>query len=249
MGNIKKILVSQQKPSNTAIYTALEEKYGVSIDFIPFFLIEPLESREFRAQRLNILDYTAIVFSSRHAIDAFFSLSNELRVKIPETMKYFCTTEAIAMYLQKHIVYRKRKIFFGDGTPSSVLAQIGTKHNAEKFLITTSSSSKSEPFSALFSQNGIECTTGMFVKNVSQNLKDLKINDYNLIVMYNPADVKSLFENFSDYRQGDTKFISFGKGIVDAMEEAGLSIEIKAPSPEVPSAARAIEIYLEKHKK
>jgi len=249
MVSVKKILVSQQKPSNTAIYTALEEKYGVTIDFVPFFLIEPLTSREFRAQRLNILDYTAIVFSSRHAIDAFFSLSNELRVKIPETMKYFCTTEAIAMYLQKHIVYRKRKIFYGDGTPSSVLEQVGTKHNTEKFLITTSSSSKSEPFSALFAQNGITCAAGMFVKNVSQDLKDLKIEEYNLIVMYNSADVKSLFENFSEYKQGNTKFISFGKGIVEAMEQAGLNIEIKAPSPEVPSAAKAIELFLEKHRK
>ena len=118
MNSIKKILVSQKAPSNMAPYDALTEKYGVSFEFRPFFAIEPLTSLEFRAQRINIADYTAITFSSRHAIDAFFKLSEELRVKIPETMKYFCTTEAVAMYLQKHIVYRKRKIFYGRAHPS-----------------------------------------------------------------------------------------------------------------------------------
>ena len=110
---IKKILISQETPVNMASYEILKEKFGVQIDFKPFFLIEPLSSREFRAQRINVLDYTAIVFSARHMIDAFFQLCEELRVKVPETMKYFCTTEAVAMYLQKHIVFRKRKIFYG----------------------------------------------------------------------------------------------------------------------------------------
>lgn len=116
---IKKILISQRAPLNDAPYVALKEKFGVDITFKQFFLIEPLSSREFRAQRINILDYTAIIFSSRHTIDAFYGLCDELRVKVPETMKYFCTTEAVAMYLQKHIVYRKRKIFYGNGTPDS----------------------------------------------------------------------------------------------------------------------------------
>ena len=136
--NIKKILISQNAPRILSQYQAVSEKFGVSFDFRPFFKIEPLTSREFRAQRINVLDYTAVVFSSRHAIDAFFSLAEELRTKIPETMKYFCTTEAVAMYLQKHIVYRKRKIFFGTGTPESVVALIGPKHKGEKFLIAMS---------------------------------------------------------------------------------------------------------------
>ena len=125
---IKKILISQETPMNKAPYDSLVEKFGVQIDFKPFFLIEPLTSREFRTQRLNILDFTAIVFSARHTIDAFFRICEELRVKVPETMKYFCTTEAVAMYLQKHIVFRKRKIFYGNGTPSSVIDLIGPKH-------------------------------------------------------------------------------------------------------------------------
>ena len=249
MGSTRKILISQNKPSNVAAYEALEKKYGVSIDFIPFFVTEPLTSREFRAQRLNILDYTAIVFSSRHAIDAFFSLSNELRIKIPETMKYFCTTEAIAMYLQKHIVYRKRKIFFGDGTPASVIAQIGTKHSGEKFLITTSTSSKSEAITRLFDEKGLHYTVGVFVKNVSQDLKEVKLDSYELMVLYNTSDITSLYENFPDFKQGDIRFVSFGKGIVAAMEEAGLTIEIKAPTREIPSAISAIETYLEQNRK
>ena len=134
----KNILISQQQPLTASPYTTIAEKYGATLDFKPFFKIEPLTSREFRAQRINILDHTAIVFSARTTIDAFFQLCEELRVKVPETMKYFCTTEAVANYLQKHIVYRKRKIFFGDGTPESILGLIGTKHKGENFLIATS---------------------------------------------------------------------------------------------------------------
>ena len=124
--SFKKILISQTAPSNLAAYTALEEKYGVKIDFYPFFKIEPLTSKEFRTQRINLADYTAVVFSSRATIDSYFKLCEEARFKVPETMKYFCTSELVAMYLQKHIVFRKRKIFFGDGTPDSILKLIGS---------------------------------------------------------------------------------------------------------------------------
>ena len=244
MATVRKILVSQNAPHNMAPYEALTEKFGVQIDFKPFFIVEPLSSREFRAQRINILDYTAVVFSSRHAINAFFHLCEELRVKVPETMKYFCTTEAVAMYLQKHIVYRKRKIFFGDGTPSSILSLIGTKHAGETFLIVTSDSSNNENITRLFDEKKLSYKTAVFVKSVSQDLKDVDFGAYELAVLYNPADVKSLHENFPAFEQGGLKFISYGKSIVKAMEEAGLSIAIKAPTPEVPSAAKAIEIYL-----
>lgn len=241
---VKKILISQQTPLNTTPYSALAEKYGVEIDFKPFFLIEPLSSREFRAQRINLLDYTAVVFSSRHAIDAFFHLAEELRVKIPETMKYFCTTEAVAMYLQKHIVYRKRKIFYGNGTPQSVVDLVGPKHKGERFLITTSSSSSTDAITALFDEQGLEPTTAVFIKPVSQDLKDIQLESYDMIVFYNPSDVKSLYENFPEFKQNDIKFISYGKSIVKAMEEAGLEIAVKAPSPEYHSVAEAIEAYL-----
>ena len=244
---IKKILISQRPPLNEAPYTALKEKFGVDITFKQFFLIEPLTSREFRAQRINILDYTAIVFSSRHAIDAFYGLCEDLRVKVPETMKYFCTTEAVAMYLQKHIVYRKRKIFFGNGTPDSVIAQIGTKHKGERFLVTQSDSSGSNALTRLMDENGLDYKTAVFIKSVPQDLRDMTLSDYDMVVFYNPYDVKSLQENFPDFKQGDIKFVAYGKSIVGAMEEAGLNIDVKAPTPEAPSVARAIELYLEKH--
>ena len=243
--SIKKILVSQNAPRVLTQYQTVTDKFGAEFVFCPFFKIEPLTSREFRAQRINLLDYTAIVFSSRHAIDAFFSLAEELRAKIPETMKYFCTTEAVAMYLQKHIVYRKRKIFFGTGTPESVVALIGPKHKGEKFLITTSDSTSSDALTSLFDAAHLQYTTGIFVKSVSQDLKDVNLQDYDMIVFYNPADVKSLQENFPDFKQGDIKMVSYGRSIVKAMEEAGLRIDVKAPSPEAPSVARAIELYLQ----
>ena len=238
--SIKKILISQTAPRVLTQYQAVSDKFGVEFSFNPFFRVEPLTSREFRAQHINILDYTAIVFSSRHVIDAFFSLAEELRCKIPETMKYFCTTEAVAMYLQKHIVYRKRKIFFGTGTPESVVSLIGPKHKGEKFLITMSDSSSSAPITSLFQANKLDFATGVFVKSVSQDLHDLDLHAYDMIVFYNPADVKSLQENFPDFQQGDIKMVSYGKSIVKAMEEAGLEITVKAPTPEATSVAKAI---------
>lgn len=240
-----KILISQRQPLNISHYTALSEKYGIDIEFRPFFTIEPLSSREFRGQRINILDYTAIVFSSRHAIDAFFKLSEELRVKIPETMKYFCTTEAVAMYLQNHIVYRKRKIFFGEGTPESVVALIGAKHKDEKFLITTSEASNADAITRLFEEKKLTYKTAVFIKPVSQDMKELDLHSYEAIVFYNASDVKSLYENFPAFEQKDIKFISYGRSIVKAMEEAGLSIAVKAPTPECSSVAKAIELYLQ----
>lgn len=241
---IKKILISQQEPLNLSPYNSLTEKYGVEIEFKQFFIIEPLSSREFRSQRINVLDYTAVVFSSRHAIDAFFHLCEELRIKVPETMKYFCTSEAVAMYLQKHIVYRKRKIFFGTGTPQSVIDAIGTKHSGENFLITTSDSGNSEHYTRLFDANNLSYKAAMFVKSVPQDLKDIDLHAYDMIVFYNPFDVKSLYENFPEFKQENIKFISYGKSIVKAMEEASLEIAVKAPTPECHSVAGAIEAYL-----
>ena len=242
--SVKNILISQQQPKTASPYTSIAEKFGVDFDFKPFFKIEPLSSREFRAQRINILDHTAIVFSARTTIDAFFQLCEELRVKVPETMKYFCTTEAVANYLQKHIVYRKRKIFFGDGTPDSIIGLIGTKHKGENFLIATAESSSKDAITKLFEDSKFSFETAVFVKPVSQDIKDVDLHRYDLIVLFNPADVKSLYENQPEFTQGDIKFVSYGRSIVKAMEEAGLKIEISAPTAEAPSVAKALEIYL-----
>lgn len=245
---VKKILISQKEPRVIAPYEQLTEKYGVSFEFRPFFVIEPLSSREFRTQRLNVLDHTAIVFSSRHAIDAFFALSEELRAKIPETMKYFCTTEAVAMYLQKHIVYRKRKIFFGNGTPQSVLNLIGTKHSGENFLITMTDGANSDSTTRLFDEAGLKYTAASVIKAVPQDLKSLELGNYDIIVLYNPNDVKSLFVNFPQFTQGDIKFVAYGKSIVSAMESAGLHPDVKAPTPQMPSVALALAAFLSNDK-
>ena len=240
-----KILISQQAPAKLTAYEPLKEKFKAEIEFHPFFRVEPLTSREFRDQKINFPDYTAIVFSSRHAIDAYFKLAEEMRFKVPETMKYFCTTELVAMYLQKHIVYRKRKIFFGDGTPSSVVGLIGPKHKGEKFLVTKSAGANSEAITSLLTKAGIDFNEAELVKSVTQDLHGIDLANYDIIALYNPADVKSLLENFPDFKQGNIKFAGWGKGIVHAMEEAGFTIDIKGPSPEAPSVAKAIELYLQ----
>ena len=227
-------------------YTSIAEKFGAEFDFKPFFKIEPLTSREFRAQRINILDHTAIIFSARTTIDAFFQICEELRVKIPETMKYFCTTEAVANYLQKHIVYRKRKIFFGDGRPESIIGLIGNKHKTEKFLIATVESTSKDAVTKLFEKENYDFETAVFVKPVSQDLKSVDLHSYDLLVFFNPADVKSLYENHPEFKQENIKFISYGKSVVSAMNEAGLEIEISAPTAEIPSVAKALELYLSK---
>ena len=245
--SVKNILISQQQPMTASPYTSIAEKFGVNFDFKPFFKIEPLSSREFRTQRINILDHTAIVFSARSTIDAFFQLCEELRVKVPETMKYFCTTEAVANYLQKHIVYRKRKIFFGDGKPDSIIGLIGSKHKGEKFLIATAESSSKDAVTKAFETQKYDFETAVFVKPVPQDIKDTDLHSYDLIVLFNPADEKSLYENFPEFTQGDIKFVSYGRSVVGAMEEAGLAIEISAPTVEAPSVAKALEIYLSKN--
>ena len=190
--SVKNILISQQQPQTASPYTVIAEKFGVNFDFKPFFKNEPLSSREFRTQRINILDYTAIVFSARTTIDAFFHICEELRVKVPETMKYFCTSEAVANYLQKHIVYRKRKIFFGDGKPESIIGLIGTKHKGEKFLIATTESTSKDAVTKIFETQQYSFETAVFVKPVSQDIKSLDLHTYDIVVFFNPADVKSL---------------------------------------------------------
>ena len=244
--SVKNILISQQQPQMASPYTVLAEKFGVNFDFRPFFKNEPLSSREFRAQRINILDYTAIVFSARTTIDAFFHICEELRVKVPETMKYFCTSEAVANYLQKHIVYRKRKIFFGDGKPESILGLIGPKHKTEKFLIATTESTSKDAVTKLFETQQYSFETAVFVKPVSQDIKDVDLHSYDMLVFFNPADVKSLYENQPEFKQGDIKFLTYGKSIVKTMEDAGLTIEVSAPTVEAPSVSKALELYLSK---
>lgn len=240
---MKKILISQRAPQAGSPYAALAAREDLQLEFVPFFSIVPLSLREFRAQKVQMADYSAVVFSSKSAVDAFFALAEEQRIKIPETLKYFCTTEFVAKYLQKYIIYRKRKIFFADGSVAGVMAEIGTKHSKERFLVACSGSVENEMTRA-FAASQMDWTPAVFVKPVSQDIRSIRLGDYNAIVLYNTADVVSLRENFPDFTPGDTEIITFGRSIVKAVEAEGWHIAVSAPTPEIPSAAKAIEAYL-----
>ena len=243
---IKDILISQPAPqAQSSPYTALISKYGLNIDFHPFFKVEPVSIKEFRSQKVNFLDYTAIVFTSRLAIDSFFKLSEEWRITIPETMKYFCQSEAIAFYLQKYIVYRKRKIFYGTGTVASILEAIGAKHKNEKFLITCTDALKPE-VNKLFTKEKLNHGSAVLAKTVFSDLSKMDLHKYQMVVFYSPSDVRSLKENFPGFEQKDLLFAIYGPTTAKAMKAEGLKVEIEAPTPENPSIAEALNHYLAK---
>ncbi len=241
---IKNILISQPEPTNGSPYTEIITKHKVNIEFLPFFRVEPLQAREFRLQKINILDFTAIVFTARTSIDAFFKICEEMRITVPETMKYFCTSEAIALYLQKYIVYRKRKIFFGNGATTSIIETIGAKHKMENFLIAGADGSKTDIHKA-FIKAKLKHSSAVFIKTVYSDLKSLDLNNYDMIVFYSPSDIKSLQENFPDFQQKEIQFATFGPATAKALKAAKLTSAVIAPTPEAPSIAKALSIYLE----
>lgn len=220
-------------------------KHGVNIDFQPFFKVEPLSAKEFRLQKINILDFTAIVFTARTTIDAFFRLCEDLRITVPETMKYFCVSEAIALYLQKHIVYRKRKIFFGNGTAASIIDSIGQKHKDENFLLATADTNKAD-LHKLFVKAKLKHDSAVFIKTINSDLSQLDLKKYQIVVFYSPSDINSLQENFPGFEQKDLMFATFGPATAKAVKEAGFEANIMAPTPEAPSIAKALSLYLEK---
>lgn len=242
---ITNILISQPAPLNNSPYTDIISKYGVNIDFKPFFKVEPLSIREFRLQKINVADYTAIVFTAKSTIDAFFKICEELRYTVPETLKYFCVSEAIALYLQKHIVYRKRKIFFGDGTLNSIIDAIGTKHKEEKFLLATVDTVKTE-LHKKFTTAKLNHDSAVFIKTVCNDLSQLDLTKYQILVFYSPSDVKSLLENFPKFDSKNILFAVFGPATAKAMKAAKLNVDISAPTQQAPSIAKALALYLEK---
>ena len=243
---IKKVLVSQPKPATEkSPYFDIAEKFGVEIDFRPFFKVEPLTSKEFRQQKISILDHTAVVFTSRHAINHFFHLCEELRVAIPETMKYFCVTEAIAVYLQKYIVYRKRKIFFGQTGKVEDLAVVIGKHPREKYLIPVSDVHKEDLISLLEAKK-ISYTKAVMYRTVSNDFEDNEKFDYDMLVFFSPSGISSLLKNFPNFEQKDIKIGCFGPTTAKAIKDAGLRLDMEAPTPEAPSITAALEIYLKK---
>lgn len=246
---IKRILVSQPKPSSEkSPYYDIAEKYGVDIVFRPFIKVESLSAKEFRQQKVSILDHTAVIFTSRHAIDHFFSLCNELRVTIPETMKYFCTSETIALYIQKYVQYRKRKVFFGaTGKFADLMPQI-LKHNTEKYFVPMSDVHNDEIRDSLDSKS-ISNTEAVMYRTVSNDFTADEKFDYDAILFFSPSGINSLIKNFPNFEQKEIAIGCFGPSTAKAAKDAGLRLDIEAPSPLSPSMTAALDKYLKEHNK
>jgi uroporphyrinogen-III synthase len=242
---IKHVLVAQAAPAGPSPYAELAEKYGVTVEFCPFIHVARLSGKEFRTQRVEILKHTAVVFISRTGVDHFFGVCEELRIPIPETMKYFCMTESIAFYLQKYIVYRKRKIFYGNGTIESVIEAIGSKHKGVLFLLALASNSKSEIHKA-FEKAKIKHTKAILYRTESSDLSHIKLSHYDMLVFYSASEVKSLTDNFPNFKQNGTKLAVFGAATLKALKAAKLKAAVEAPTPEAPSMAKALELFLAK---
>ena len=244
--SIKKMLVSQPRPSTEkSPYFDISEKYGVEIDFRPFIKVEPLSSKDFRQQKVSILDHSAVVFTARTAIDHFFRLCEELRITVPETMKYFCVTEAVAVYLQKYIVYRKRKIFFGQTGKLEDLMTVITKHSKETYLVPLSDVHKNDLIS-LLKVKKINFSEAIMYRTVSNDFSKEETFDYDMLVFFSPSGIASLLKNFPDFKQDDIKIGCFGPTTAKAVKDAGLRLDIEAPSSEAPSMTAALDLFLKK---
>lgn len=246
--SVKKILVSQPQPtSEKSPYFDIAAKYGVEIIFRPFIKVEGLSAKEFRQSKIYINDFTAIIFTARTAVDHFFRLCEEMRITVPDTMKYFCTTESIALYLQKYIVYRKRKIFYANTGKLDDLLPLLVKHNKEKYLYVISDVHKNDI--SILDNGKINYTKAVMYRTVSNDFgKDEKF-DYDMLVFFSPAGIVSLLKNFPDFEQGDIKMATFGATTAKAVKDAGFRLDLEAPNPKTPSMAAALDLYLKENKK
>ena len=246
---VNKILVSQPKPaSDKSPYFDIARKFDVNIDFKQFIKVESVTSKEFRQQKVTILDHTAIVFTSRHAIDHFFGLCNELRVNVPETMKYFCISEAIALYIQKYVQYRKRKVFFGDNGKIEGLIPVMVKHKNEKYFVPLSNVHNDE-LTCMLETSNLQFTEAVMYRTVSHIFEPGELDGYDMMIFFSPAGIVSLKENLPDFNQGDMLIGCFGPSTAAAIKEAGLRLDLEAPTAEAPSMTMALEQYLAKKNK
>jgi uroporphyrinogen-III synthase len=248
---IKKILVSQPKPtSEKSPYYDIAEEHGVDLIFRPFIKVEGITAKDFRQQKVNILDHSAIVFTSRHAIDHFFKLAKELRVTIPEDMKYFCVTETIALYIQKYVQYRKRKVFFGTtGKIQDLIPQM-VKHKTEKYLVPQSDVHTDEIKNLLDSKK-LQHTECVMYRTVSNDFteEEIKNFDYDMLIFFSPTGIQSLTKNFPEFKKGDIRIGTFGPSTAKAVEDMGLRLDLQAPSEKYPSMTSALKAYLQENKK
>ncbi len=245
---VKTILVSQPEPSNEkSPYSRLKEKYKLKIDFRPFIHVEGVTAKNVRQQKINFSDFNNIILTSKNAVDHFFRLAEEMRYKVPDATKYFCQSEAIGFYLQKYVVYRKRKIYVGDRDFKS-LESVFQKFENESFLVPTSDILNSET-SLFFDSIGINWTRAKLYKTVVSDLSDLRDVYYDILVFFSPSGIESLFKNFPDFKQNNTRIAVYGNATVKAAVDAKLRIDIKAPTPDTPSMTMAIEKYISQNSK
>lgn len=246
---IKKILISQPAPSTEkSPYFDIAEKYHLQMDFRPFIRVEGLDAKEFRQQRINIQDYTAVVFTAKIAIDHFFSLCEELRVVMPETMKYFCISEAVALYLQKYIVYRKRKIFFSSTGKMDGLSSALAKHNKEKFIVPVSDV-HTEDLTAVLDEKKVDYTKSVMYKTVSNDIPEAEIMSYDMLIFFTPSGIVSLFKNAPEFNQDERAIGCFGAATAKAVRDAGLRLDCEAPLPGFPSMTAALEAFVKENHK
>ena len=240
---VKTILVSQPQPATEkSPYQRLIDKHRVKIDFRPFIHVEGMTAKEVRQQKVDFAKFDNIILTSRNAVDHYFRLTEEMRYKVPDTTKYFCQSEAVAYYLQKYVLYRKRKIYVGERKIDD-LAQVFQKFNKERFLLPSSDILKPSIPEAL-DKIGIDWTRAQLYKTVVSDLSDLRDVYYDVLVFFSPSGIESLFKNFPDFKQNDTRIAVFGNSTVNAADQAKLRIDIKAPTPETPSMTMAIEKYI-----
>lgn len=242
---VKTILVSQPEPKiEHSPYFDLQEKQKVKIDFRPFIHVEGVPAKEIRQQKIDLSQYTAIILTSRNSVDHFFRVADEMRFKVPDSMKYFCQSEAVAFYLQKYVVYRKRKIYVGKRTFQE-LSPLIKKYKEETFLLPTTDKLKPEVPETLNNLK-VKWKEGVFYRTVISNLSDLADVYYDILVFFSPSGIESLFHNFPEFKQNNTRIAVFGNTTVKAVEARGLRVDIAAPTPETPSMTMALEKYIEK---
>ncbi len=245
---VKTILVSQPEPKiENSPYFELEEKQKVKVDFRPFIHVEGVSAKEIRQQKIDLKNFTAIILTSRNSVDHFFRVANEMRFKVPDTMKYFCQSEAVAYYLQKYVVYRKRKIYVGKRNFED-LSPLIKKYKDEKFLLPTTDKVKPIIIDTLDGL-GLNWTKATFYKTVISDLSDLADVYYDILVFFSPSGIDSLFQNFPDFKQNETRIAVFGNTTIKAVEEKGLRVDIAAPTPETPSMTMALMKYIDLNNK
>lgn len=243
--SVKSILVSQPEPADDkSPYGILAKKYGIKIDFRPFIQVDPVGVKEFRKQKIDVLNHTAVIFTSRNAVDHFFNLIKDLKIELPPEMKYFCISEQTSNYLAKYIVVRKRKIFTGEKTASQ-LFDIIKKHKNEKYIFPCSDIRKDD-IPEFLDKGGYKWSEAIIYRTVASDLSDLSNVNYDIIAFFSPSGILSLFQNFPDFKQNDTRIAAFGSTTAQAVREANLILDIEAPLPNAPSMTGALELYIKK---